>query len=300
VKLVSENPSGRCTASVAVVPWTTVTSKIAVTRRSFSATVTSVFTSSRSRSARTGDAAPASREDQPIRDPPPGATVASTTRRPCARARRVTRARSKVRSDPSPGASIVARIVPAVSSGSCAEARPGSVATAPAHSIRSVKAPAGSTAWNTPCCCRIGTPVAGPEASPGDEPGPEALAGPAAGRGSCTSRARISVPPESSGTAVGPSRRTSPCSVIVPRSSSPSARSARSACETTAAAGGRGTGTAGLAARSTSRLYSARVIVTVFGAATGCARAAGAKNARTTPAHARVTKWMRMITSPPA
>ena len=67
-----------------------------------------------------------------------------------------------VRSEPSPGASIVARMVPAPSCGSCAEARPGSVATAPAHSICRVKAPAGSTAWNTPCCCKIGTARAEP------------------------------------------------------------------------------------------------------------------------------------------
>ena len=87
VKLVSVNPAGSRTVSVPVVPWTTVTSNSAVTRMSFSATVTSVFTSSSRRSARTGEALPASRDDQPMRDPPPGANVASTTRRPCARAR---------------------------------------------------------------------------------------------------------------------------------------------------------------------------------------------------------------------
>ena len=141
---------------------------------------------------------------------------------------------------------------------------------------------------------------AAPWAEPGAEPGPEPAAEPAAVRGSCSSRARISVPPESSGTAVGPSRRTSPCRVIVPRSSSPSTRSARSACETNAPVGGTGTGTAGLAARSTRRLYSARLIVTVFGAATDCASAAGAAHVRTTPATPKVTRWMRMITSPPA
>ena len=108
------------------------------------------------------------------------------------------------------------------------------------------------------------------------------------------------MPPESSGTAVGPSRRTSPCRVIVPRSSSPSTRSARSACDTKAPVGGTGTGTAGLAARSTRRLYSARLIVTVFGAATDCASAAGAAHVRTTPANPKVMTWMRMITSPAA
>ena len=116
--------------------------------------------------------------------------------RPCARARRVTSARSMVRSDPSPGASIVARIVPAPSCGSCAEARPGSVAMAPAHSICSVNGAAPAAPRGTR---RAAAGSARPRSRlPGPSPGragasPRQYAVPA-------QRARISVPPESSGT----------------------------------------------------------------------------------------------------